>query len=449
MSASALLLLLYMDLTSANARAAESFTVSSYTAVALETSPDVRSARDAYKSAEAAYKGQMAAMLLPTLGFAAASYPYGHNPLNSYQFEHWQLAQRQAQVNTTANWNLFNSFLDLDKTRSAALTKASAERALSAAKQDRAFAAIRTFYELNSKTELLGVAQQNLKAQKEQYDQTLDLYKHGMKSLADLLKSETDWRSSQLRIISAEAERKKALVDFNMLIDRNGDAETALRTDLLRESLLRESLKDSPEEAGATQLPTLTEDLARAVVQRPEIERARKDLEKARVAVSQAILGILPSFKVDATWNKAHSFAGSSASSIPNPNYYVGLALSLPIGFNGFSQAYGVAQAKAEKRRAEAAETAALRMVKSEVYEVFINLEKASKSYSVALLKEEIAAKALELVSRQYKQGAADAIRMNQAQNDHLNAGVERALALHDIFIDRARYKRAVGDQLW
>ena len=58
-------------------------------------------------------------------------------------------------------------------------------------------------------------------------------------------------------------------------------------------------------------------------------------------------------------------------------------------------------------------------------------------------------AKSLELVGRQYRQGAADAIRMNQAQNDYLNARVERALALHDIFIDRARYQRAVGDPLW
>lgn len=430
-----IVIFLLLCMTTTSARAAE-FTVSSYVAAALETSPDVRSARDAYQSADAAYKGQMAAMMLPTLGFTAASYPYGHNPLNSYQFDRWRFVRREAQINTTVNWNLFNGFSDLEKTRSAALTKASAERAWSAAKQDRAFAAIQAFYELDSKTELLGVAQQNLKAQQEQYDQSLDLYKHGMKSLADLLKSETDWRSSQLRIISAEAERKKILADFNTLVDRGGSEEAALRTDL---------------QAGATQLPLIAEDLARAVKQRPEIERARKDLEKARVAVSQAILGILPSFKVDATWNRAQNagFAGSSASSIPNPNYSVGLALSMPLGFNVFSQAYQVAQAKAEKRRAEAAEAAALRAARSEVYAAFINLEKASRSYSVALLKEAIAAKTLDLVGRQYQQGAADAIRMNQAQNDYLNSRVERALALHDIFIDRARYRRAVGDRLW
>lgn len=414
---------------------AEGFTVSSYTAVALETAPEVRSAEDAYNAADAALKGQAAAMMLPTLGFAYNQYPYGHNPLDAYRYEHGRFAPRLGQAVTTVNWNLFNSFEDLQKTRAAAMARRAARGALTAAKQDRAFAAISAFYDLDSKTELLGVAQQNLKDQKQQYDQSLDLYKHGMKSLADLLKSETDWRSSELRIVSAEAERKKALLEFNTLIDRGALDEAALTVNL---------------QAGTTDLPAVSADMVRALELRPEVTKARDELERARVAVQQAVQGILPSFKVDATWSKTRYSAFSGAgSSAPNPNYYVGLALNLPIGFNGFTQAWAISSARAEKRRAEAARTAAERTVKSELYNAFINLEKVSKSYSFALLKEEISAKSLELVGRQYQQGAADAIRMNQAQNDYLNARVERALALHDIFIDRARYKRAVGEPLW
>ena len=191
--------------------AAEGFTVSSYTAVALETAPEVRPAEDAYNAADAAPKGQAAARMLPTLGFGYNQYPYGHSPLDSNRYEHGRFAPRLGQAVTTVNWNLFNSFEDLQKTRAAAMARRAARGALAAAKQDRAFAAISAFYDLDSKTELLGVAQQNLKDQKQQYDQSLDLYKHGMKSLADLLKSETDWRSSELRIVSAEAERKRAL----------------------------------------------------------------------------------------------------------------------------------------------------------------------------------------------------------------------------------------------
>ena len=414
---------------------AEAVTVSSYTAAALHSSPEVRSAEDAYNAADAALKGQAAAMMLPTLSFSYTQYPFGHNPLDAYRYEHGRFSPRLGQAVTTANWNLFNGFIDLQKTRAAALARRAARAALAAARQDRAFAAISAFYGLDSKTELLAVARQNLADQRRQYEQSLDLYKHGMKSLADLLKSETDWRSSELRIIAAESERKKALVAFNLLIDRGALDEAPLALDL---------------QAGATALPSVDADFARALQLRPETTKAREELEKARVAVQQAAQGLLPELRVDASWSRTRYAAYPGAgSSVPNPNHNVGVALSLPVGFNGFTQGWALASARSEKRRAEAALDEAERTVKSEVYNAFIDLERVSGSYSVALQKEEIAAKALELVGRQYQQGAADAIRMNQAQNDYLNARVERALALHDIFIDRARYRRAVGEPLW
>lgn len=414
---------------------ADGITVSSYTASALASSPDVRSAQDAYEAADAALKGQAAAMALPTLAFSYVQYPYGHNPLDAYRYERGTFAPRLGQAVTTANWNLFNGFQDLQRVRVAALARRAARFALTAVKQDRAFAAISAYYDLSAKTELLSVARQNLEDQRRQYEQSLDLYKHGMKSLADLLKSETDWRSSELRIISAEAERKRSMVAFNVLLDRAALDEAPLLVDL---------------QAGATALPLVDAGFAAALGGRPEVSKAREELESARVAVQQAVKGILPDLKVDASWTRTRypAFAGAG-SSIPNPNHNIGVSLSLPVGFNGLTQGWALSAARAEKRRAEAARAAAERTVKSEVYNAYIDLERVSSSYSVALQKEEIAAKSLELVGRQYQQGAADAIRMNQAQTDYLNARVERVLALHDIFIDRARYKRAVGEPLW
>ncbi len=414
--------------------AADGFTVSSYTAAALASAPEVRTAEEAFNAADAALKGQAAAMILPTLAFTYSQYPYGHNPLDSYRYARGRFAAREGQAVTTANWNLFNSFEDLQKTRAAAMTRRAARGALAAAKQDRAFAAIAAFYDLSAKTELLAVAQQNLVDQRRQYDQSLDLYKNGMKSLADLLKSETDWRSSELRIITAEAERKRSLVAFNALIERGALDDAALTVNL---------------QAGATDLPRVEEDFIRALERRPEVEQAREELARARVALQQAVQGILPNLRVDATWTKTRYASFAGAGGFPNPHHQVGLTLSLPVGFNGFTQAFGISAAKARRRSAEAAQAAAERTVKTEVYGAFINLESVSRSYTVAILKEEIAAKSLELVGRQYQQGAADAIRMNQAQNDYLNSRVERALALHDIFIDRARYRRAVGEPLW
>ncbi len=412
-----------------------SVSIASYTAAALATSPDVRSAEESWKAADSALKGQAASMLLPTASFSFTEYPYGHSPLDSYRYKKGDFALRRGQAVTGANWNLFNSFEDLQKTRAALRTRRAAAAALKAARQDRAFAAVSAFYELDSKNELYAVAEQNLKDQKAQYDQSLDLYKHGMKSLADLLKSETDWRSSQLRLISAKAERRRALADFNVLVDRPLGDEATL---------------DAVLTAGATELPPLDADVRRALEQRPELVKAREELEKAEIDAQRAIKGLLPDAKVDAAWTRTrHADFAGAGSSIPNPNRQIGLTLSLPLGFNGFTQAWALAAARAERRRAEAGVRAAERTARSDVYAAHIALERAFDSYAIAVQKEEISTRTLDLVGRQFQQGAADAIRMNQAQADLLNARVERVLALREIYINRARYRRAVGDPLW
>lgn len=413
------------------------FTVSSFTALALGASPEVRQAKEAYESADASYKSAVAAMVLPTFSFSAQAYPYGDNPANGYKFQTWRLARDEMSFNEGLDLNVFNSFQDYQRVRQARLGREAAERSYFAARQDKALTAIQAFYDLDTKLELTEVARQNLKAQQDQYAQSLDLYKNGMKSLADLLKSETDWRSSQLRLLDAQIDEQRSRVAFNLLVDRPGLERETLTVDL---------------KTGATDLPRLDGDLAYALAGRPETVGARKQLESARVAVEQAVQGLLPAFRVNAVWNHDDqaTFGVSNASlGIPNPNYYVGLSLSLPGGFNVLSQAYALSQAKAKLRSARQSLEAALRQVRSDVYGAYLSLERDGAAYGFSLEKEDIARRTLDIVTAQYREGTADAIRMNQAQNDYLDARVEETLALHAIFIDRAQYKRAVGEPLW
>ncbi|MDE2237501.1 MAG: TolC family protein [Elusimicrobia bacterium] len=421
------------------AAASYEFSLSSYTALALASSPEVRSAEDDYNAAEALYQAAWANMTLPTASLSATAYPWGDNPQNAYQFNSWRLNRSDLSLNTTLNLNVFNSFQDLQKVRAADASRRVALRAFDAARQDRAFSAIQDFYDLDSKNDLLGVARENLEAQRKQYEQSLDLYRHGMKSEADLLKSETDWRSSQLRLVSAEADEQTSLVAFNSLIGRSPLNSVSLRTDL---------------EPGTTALPDIGADLTRAIERRPEVARAKQSLQAGRIAYQQALQGLLPTLRLDATWNHAEtadfgSVVSASSLGIPNPNYYVGLSLSLPLGFNGVSQVLAVARARSQLKAAKQALEAAQRSARQDVAQAYINFGAAVQGWGLARLKADIAKRTLDLVSEQYREGAADAIRMSQAQSDFLDAQVSLAQARHDIFIERARYTRAVGDRLW
>jgi len=417
--------------------AAADMTAARYVKDVLAASPEVRQADEAWRAADDAYKAQLASMLLPTLAFTGQDYPYGDDPSLGYLHHSWQWKRSDMMSNTTANWNLFNGFQDWLKTRVAAEARDSAARSLDAARQDRSFAALQAFYALDARARLVDVARDDLRAQEEQYRETQGLYRDGLKSLADLYKSETEWHASEIRLISARDDYKAAQEPFNSLLDRAPWEAASIASEL---------------EPGTTDLPRIEGDDAALPTRRPEIIRALSDLAKAESAEKQALLGLFPTLALNAAWNQtdtAYDGLPSSTLGIPSPNRQVGLTLSLPFGYNGATQGFNYAGARAARRGAKAAADLARRSARDELYAAWISLERATITYGLDVRLEEIAQSGLEIVEAQYRQGTADALRMADARSDLLNARVQRATALQDIFVNRAAYRRAAGVPLW
>lgn len=406
----------------------------------MTIAPDVAEANETFNIARRQWQSQIGAAALPTVSFTALAYPWGDDPSNGYVFNHWKINRDNHDVvyNTTLNWTLFNSFKDYENVRFASWGKESALQSLQSVRQNRALLALQAFYDLNLKEQVLDENRQNLAAQEQQYRVTQDLYRHGLKSLADLLKSETDLHTSELNVVGAQADRQTALMHFNVLLDRAPDSPETIRAETAPPTLVP---------------PNLGADLGRALGNRPEALKARADLSQAQVATVQSFQNnLLPTFAVNATYNRddqANFGVSNSSLGIPNPNYYLGLSLSLPLGFNGYSQTQNVLAAKASERRFSQALRDVGRQVTQDVYSAFIQLDAALKTYNIATLKESIAKRSLDLVIEQYRQSTADALRLSQAQLDYLNAQLQRSQALHDAFINQAQYRLAIGETLW
>lgn len=411
--------------------AAAGLTASEYVRLALAASPEVRSAESSAEASADAYRSAWGGAFLPSASFSWSDSLYGDDPARGV-FHGLRLKRRDQTTTTGASWNLFNGFSDYLRVRVSAQSRDSAAVSLRAAREARALAAVQAYFRLVTQERLVEVARIDLAAQEEQFHRTESLYRSGLKGLSDVYKSETEWRSSQVRMISAESSYKTTLEPFNSLIDRAPWTVPELAADLA---------------LGTTELPRLEEDAARLPERLPELAVALKSVEKARLSEKQSLLKALPTLSADAAWTKADAEGAGPWSA--RAGQRVGLLFSLPIGFNGFVQAYDVAAARAARRSAQAEADRELRSARDALYSAWVALEAATKTYGLAVRQEEIAQRGLEIVETQYNQGSTDALRMAQARSDLLSARVQSATALQDIHLNRAAYRRAAGVPVW
>jgi outer membrane protein TolC len=414
-----------------------SWSTSTYVRAVLEDSPELAQSRESLAAAQAKLDSQFAHTFFPALSFSASMTPAKLAAGSRYTFEAWRLGANDLSLDPALNWNLFDSWQDARSLKSASLSRDMAAEDLQSARQGRVLAALRAYYGLLQAQKLAEVSRQNLQSQHEAFLLTQDRYKHGMKSLSDLLKTETDWRSAELDVATDEAQERLARFRFNSLIRRDEGLPAALETSLSLDT---------------TDIPVLEAGLRTALIDRPEVRKDRMQLEAAEIGLRQSLQSALPALALD--FGLSHSVAADFEKRTDSFGwrtavYGFTLKLSLPSSFNFYSQLKDVSAAKAAWRKSRGASEEFRRGVREEVYQAHIGLLRAVKSYEIAVRKEDISKQNLDIVLEQYSQGSADVIRLSQARLDYVNSQVQRMRAFYDASINRAEYRRAAGERLW
>ncbi len=423
--------------TPTNAAEPVAWTPEAYVQAVLENSPDVIQAKERLTGAHATERSQWASSMLPSLSFSASLKPAKLAPSNRFTFDAWQGSANDFTLSPGASWNLFNHFKDSITNRTNALSANSAEENLETARQQAALDAMNAYYRLLRAGRIVGVAEKNRDVQKENYDLTQNRYKNGMKSLFDLLKTETDWRSAELTLENRIAQHRLSLFQFNILIEHDEAAEVKFPDDLT---------------LGTTEVPKLDSGLRGALNRRPEMKRNRNELEAADLAYRRAKINAGPTLALDFSYNDSvsGSFRTKTADfGLHDATYGLVLSLSLPSKLNFYSQVKNIVKAKSDWRRSRESKRSLDRTVRTDVYRAHTELSRALRSYEIALRKEAISKQNLELIKEQYKDGSVDVIRLSQVQIDFVNSQIERLDAFRDSSIARAGYRRAIGESIW
>lgn len=328
-----------------------------------------------------------------------------------------------------AQWNLYRGGSDLLRRQMAAtgleisrLDRQSVENALVAS-------VIQAFYNGLAARDFADISAQSQKTVESQLKSMRLRFQAGGALKADVLSLEVRLAQAQEERVRAENQHRLALAALANLMGADPDADFTLKQG------------DAPQ----TKTPaTYREGLALALELRPELGSARRQVERAALAVDQARSGYLPS--LDAQGRVYMDAAAPGQFETEKANWVAGLVLNWDL-FTGLSTAAQVRAAAAGLERMLAADRKTTRQVQLEVKSAYLNLTEAQARCRVSQASVASAGQSLTLVQRQFDGGAATVTRYLEAELDLTRARQRAAASRYDKAKAAADIARALG--LW
>jgi outer membrane protein TolC len=249
----------------------------------------------------------------------------------------------------------------------------------------------------------------------------------GVVTLADVLQAETAYQQAVLARVQAEGTATS---------NRGG---LAVAMGLPADRVLAVAAEPVPSEA-----PTLTarisDLLAEAARQRPDLAAARAARDAAQADVTVARSTGLPSITIGASHNYVNQ-----QNVLPRENYNtVGVNVNVPL-FSGFSVAYGVRQAKATLDEKEADVEQVRLQVSLDVWDGYHGLESANEQLKVSQALLKAALENQDVAIGRYEAGVATIVDVLTAQAAAATARVQRVSAEYNWELARAQLALALG----
>ena len=407
----------------------EIFTVPTYVAQYLKNSPDLQRETNNLKIARNNYKNAFTSAFMPSFSLGvSASETYGRN----YHFSSWEdFEHGDSYGQAQGSWNLFNSGKDTLNYKMSSMDWQISKINYESTVQQYVLNAVQTYYDLLLSQKLLQVYKDDLTVAQNQYEQDKILYDNGLKTRSDLLSSETNWRSSQLSLFSAQNNHSNALKNFNIAINRSIEAPVQLDETISQ---------DLPA------LPPLDQDLTTALAHRYDARVQKLSLKKSDLSETISTLNNLPSIFVDLFANTGRGF---STHEKWDYNYGISAGISFDIGFLFFDKYREQKNIQLLNRNAHLAYEQFLRTLRDDVVETRNTLSLKMRSLEISKLRLQTATEKFDATQLKYKNGLMGATDLTVSRQELISAQVDYATLLSELTISHLRYKYALGEKLY
>lgn len=340
----------------------------------------------------------------------------------------------------------------------AAIAVSLAEASADSARLDTAASALQAYLDVLQARELLRVRRENLEATRNHLGTARVRREQGMGGREDVLRWESQYKNALAQTISAAFSLRKAGLAFNQTLNRPQETPFRLAppegdepwrdsilgapeldrhfknwrdADLLREFLVAEALKRSPEVLSASL----------------SLSAAEADLSRARTRIWTPTLSGRFEYTRnldEEVWDPISGSWGRAGEYPDDDEWFLGVSLSIPLWMGGSNWAdmgqKQIALLKAGEALELQEETKGLNVRSS-----FFDLISALAAWELETGREKIARETLELVEDKYRQGALPIIDLLDAQSEYVSAQAAAVSSYYSVYSELVRLEREVG----
>ena len=273
--------------------------------------------------------------------------------------------------------------------------------------------------------EAVAVNRSNADASKAQRDRAEEMWRAGSISRVDFAQLESQWKSDEYQIVSAQTSYDEYLLQLKQLLELDiMDGMNLAGPDVSEDQIL-------------SILPPKSDIYEAALDAMPEVERGTLSVQAAELEIKQARAGFFPSISLSAgvgtsfmTATGAGTATGSTPGYVSGNQYWnnfhenIGLTLSVPIYSNRSNRtALNKARLSAENTRLE--QQSIEKDLLKEVESAYLGAVSNQSRYIAALQQEDYARQSYDLTCEQFSLGVKNTVELITAQNELISAQQE------------------------
>lgn len=428
----------------AGAQEKKQWTLDDCITYALEKNIQLQQNRLSLQETEEDVKSAKAA-LFPSLSFSTS-----HNVVNRpYQEQSATVSGTEiitSNSKTTYNgsydlraqWTIWNGGQRLNNIKQQQTNRDIAELAISTTSNTLQEQITQLYLQILYADESVAINKGILEVSKATYERAKELFNEGSISKADLAQLEAQVSNDEYQLITSESSLRDYKLQLKQLLELDGTAEMDLVIPTLDETKVMQLL------------PNQQDIYQAALAQRPEIQSSKLSIENAKLAISSAKAGYLPTISLSASTSSMTNNASQNnwAEQMKYGwNNMLGVTLSIPI-FDNRQNKTAVQKARIQYDNSLLSLTNQEKELYKTIESLWLDALNAQQQFAAADSKLKSSQNSFDLVNEQFSLGMKNTVELLTEKNNLLSAQQQRIQAKYMAILNRTLLDFYAGEPI-